>query len=59
MIPHSISTEDILSNAEEITREIYSTTVKVSKGSLEGVADEVTANARIEPEGPERRLMEC
>ena len=31
-------------------------TVKV--GSLEGVADEVTANARIEPEGAERRLVE-
>ena len=31
---------------------------KVSNGSLEGVADEVTANARIEPEGAERRLVE-
>ena len=33
-------------------------TVKVSNGSLEGVADEVTANARIEPKGAERRLVE-
>ena len=32
--------------------------VKVSNDSLQGVADELTANGRIEPEGAERRLVE-
>ena len=32
--------------------------VKVSNGSLEGVADEVTSNARIGPDDAERRLVE-